>query len=222
MHVVFGQALSQLAAYTPHFFHRQLREQLFFLYFSERVEIEHTLRARMFLGHMVGQLGQGFCGANAHAHRDTRPLHHTLAHGVTHLAQIGGARKVYKALVNGIHLGAWRIFAQNLHHPIGQIGIQSVVAAKGKYAVLLYQVFALKPRLPHAHTQSLGLVGARDHTAIVVGQHHHGHVAQVGAEQAFTADVEVVAIDQSQLLHRLLYLRSHARAPLNTTCASCK
>ena len=42
MNFVFGQALSQLAAYAPYFFHRQLREQLFFLYFSERVEIEHA------------------------------------------------------------------------------------------------------------------------------------------------------------------------------------
>ena len=159
----------------------------------------------MLLCHMVGQFCQSFGRPNAHAHRNARPLHHALAHGVTYLAQVGCAGKVDKTLIDGIHLRAWRIFAQNLHHPIGQIGIQSVVAAECEHAVLRHQVFALKPRLPHAHTQSLGLVGARDHTAIVVGQHHHGHVAQVGAEQAFATDIEVVAIDQSQLLNGRLY-----------------
>ena len=136
----------------------------------------------MLLGHMVGQLGKGFGGTNAHTHRNARPLHYALAHGVTNLTQIGRAGEIDKAFVNGIHLGARGILAQNLHHPIGQVGIQSVVAAERKDAVFFHQIFALKPRLPHAHTQGLGLVGARYNAAIVVGQHHHGHVAQVGPE----------------------------------------
>ena len=163
----------------------------------------------MLLGHMVGQFCQSFGRPNAHAHRNARPLHHALAHGVTHFTQIGCARKVDKAFVNGIHLGARRVLAQNLHHAVGQVGIQSVVAAECKHAVLRHQVFALKPRLSHAHTQSFGLVGARDHTAIVVRQHHHGHVAQVGPKQSFATDVEVVAIDQSQLLSGRLCGRTH-------------
>ena len=222
MNVVLGQTLGELAAHAPHFFHRQLREQLFFLDVSECVEIKNTLRARMFFGYMVGQLGKGFGRTNAHTHWNARPLHHTLAHAVTHFTQIGRAREIDKAFVDGIHLGARGILAQNLHHPIGQVGIQSVVAAERKDAVFFHQVFALKPRLPHAHTQGLGLVRARHHAAIVVGQHYHGHVAQVGPEESFATHIEVVAIDQSQLLHRLLSLRSHARAPLSTTCASCK
>ena len=151
MNVVLGQTLGELAPYAPHFFYWQLREQLFFLYFSERVEIENALRAWMFLGHMVGQLGQCLGGPNAHANWNTRPLHHALAHGVTHLAQVGCAGEVDKTFIDGIHLGARRVLAQNLHHAVGQVGVQSVVAAECKHAVLGHQRFALKPRLAHAH-----------------------------------------------------------------------
>ena len=182
VNLVLRQTLGELAAHTPHFFHRQLREQLVFLHFGQCVEIENALRARMLLGHMVGQLGQCFGGSNAHAHRNARPLHHALAHGITQLAQVGCASEVYKTFVNGVHLRARRILTQNLHHAVGQVGIQSVVAAECKHAVLGDQGFAFKPGLAHAHAQGFGFVGARYHAAIVVRQHHHGHVAQVGAE----------------------------------------
>ena len=226
MNVVRGQTLGELAAHAPHFFYWQLREQLVFLHLGERVEVEHTLRAWVFFGHVVGQFGQCFGGPNAHTHRNARPLHHALTHGITHLAQVGRAREVDKTLVNGIHLGARRVLAQNLHHAVGQVCVQSVVATECKHAVLGHQSFALKPRLAHAHTQSLGLVGARHHAAVVVGQHHHGHVAQVGAEQALATDVEVVAIDQGQLLNGCLCSRTHSDArqveEVNTACASCR
>ena len=51
-------------------------------------------------------------------------------------------------------------------------------------------------RYAHLHTELLHLVAARDDTAVVAGQHHYGLVVQVGTEDPFTTDEEIVAVDE--------------------------
>lgn len=48
----------------------------------------------------------------------------------------------------------------------------------------------------HLDAQRFGFIAAAHHTAIVVAEHHDRQAAQLGPEEAFAADIEVVAIDQ--------------------------
>ena len=81
------QLLGALSPYPPHFAHIDLRQQFVLLRWRECVVIENTLRTRVYLGHMVGQLGQGFGGANADAHGYAGPRHHPFAQLVAELFQ---------------------------------------------------------------------------------------------------------------------------------------
>ena len=61
----------------------------------------------------------------------------------------------------------------------------------------LQSVLDLKIRLAHLHV-GFGLVAARNHTAVVVAQHHNGYSRQVRTKHPLAAGVKAVAIDQSE------------------------
>ena len=76
------------------------------------------------------------------------------------------------------------------------------------YAVQQCQVFEGEPRRTHLHAQRLHLVGASHGAAIVVGQHHHGHVLQTWLKHTLATDIKIVDVHQSKLRDRI-----HAQPP---------
>ena len=156
---------------------------------------------------MVGELGQGFGRAYAHANWQASPLANALAHlppqGHAAAVQRQHLLDAQKAFIDAVDLEVWRVVTQDVHHPLAHVGVQCVVGRKRLDAMQQCQVFQREPRCAHLHTQRLDLIGASHRAAIVVGEHHHGYVVQARLKDAFTADVEVVHIDQRKLCRRV-------------------
>ena len=152
---------------------------------------------------MVGELGQGFGRAYAHTYRQAGPLANALAHlppqGHAATVQRQHLLDAQKAFIDAVDLKVGCVVTQDVHHPLAHVGVQGVVGRKRFDAMQQRQIFQRKPRCAHLHAQRFDLVGASHRAAIVVGEHHHGDVVQARLKYAFTADVEVVHINQRKL-----------------------
>ena len=190
-------------AHAPHLTHLGLRHPVLALGARQGVQIAHTLKHRLFFGQVVGELGQGFGRPYAHAHRQAGPLANALAHlppqGHAAAVQRQHLLDTQKAFVNAVDLEVGRVVAQDVHHALAHVGVQRVVGGQGLYAVQQCQVFEGEPRRTHLHAQRLHLVGASHGAAIVVGQHHHGHVLQTWLKHTLATDIKIVDIHQGKL-----------------------
>src|SRR5690554_8216562 len=79
--------------------------------------------------------------------------------------------------------------------------------------MLLYLLLNFMYRYAHFNAQGFGFFRARHHAAVVVRQHHHGRMAQIGPEQLFTAGVEVVAVHQGEYRHWRRFLTTLVTTP---------
>lgn len=61
-------------------------------------------------------------------------------------------------------------------------------------AVLFYERANLVKRYAHFYAEGFDLIGARDHTAIIAGKDNNRFVPQIGSEDSFAGDEEVIAI----------------------------
>ena len=167
---------------------------------TTRQEGEHPVMLRVFLGHAVGDLGQGLGGTKADGDRDTGLLPNGVPDVLAGYTQglLAGQRQPNKRLINGIDLNFGLQAAQYLHDPLGHVAVQGIVGGKDPDPVTLDQWFALEIWLTHLDAQGLGLVGAGDDAAVVVGEHHHRLALKLWVEHPFAGDIEVVAVDQGK------------------------
>ena len=56
-----------------------------------------------------------------------------------------------------------------------------------------------KPRFAHLDTHGFDFFAAGDDTAIVAGEHDYGTCVEVGSEDAFAGDEEVVAVHEGDV-----------------------
>ena len=159
-------------------------------------EVADSSAGGVLLGGAVRDLGEGLGRADPHAHRDPS----FLEDGGTRLpgegGRIGKAREAEEGLVNRVHLQVRREVAQHAHHPGGEVAVEGVVGTAHLHAPALELGAAQVPGVAHLDPERLGLVAARDHAAVVIGQHHHRHAAQLGLKQPLARGVEVVAVDE--------------------------
>ena len=110
------QPCGQLPAYAPHLAHRQPAQQQLLIVWCQPVPAEDALALRPCLGHVVGQLGQRFAAANAHAAGDADALQHVGAKVGRVLALFGNAVQVQEAFVDAVHLLLHAPARDDLHH----------------------------------------------------------------------------------------------------------
>lgn len=63
--------------------------------------------------------------------------------------------------------------------------------------MLLHQILQFEPGCAHRNTECLGFIGSGDSAAIIIAQHDDRLAVELGIEDAFAGDVEVVDVDQS-------------------------
>lgn len=193
-----GQLPGGAATDAPHLPHLDILQDPFNI--TTRQHDKHPAMLRVFLGQAVGDLGQGFGGAKADGDRDAGLLPDGLPDVLAGPAQglLAGQRQPDKGLINGIDLHFGLQPAQYLHDPLGHVAVQGIIGGEDPDPVALNQGFAAEIWLPHLDAQPLGLVGAGDDAAVVVGERHHRLPLKLGVEHPFAGDVEVVAVDQGK------------------------
>ena len=73
------------------------------------------------------------------------------------------------------------------------------------------QVADLEIRRPHCDAQGLGFIAARYCAAVIVGQHHNGHMLERRPKDALAAHIEIVAVKQRK--HGITICGIGARLP---------
>ena len=201
----FAQLLADTPADAPHFadvgglkhhlqFGRCQGGQVADLGQVVRVDAGLALRR---LGDVIGQFGQGLGGANANAAGDADPLQDARPDLVAACHQIATHPvETDEGLVDAVDLLGWPQAGGQAHHAVANVAVQGKVGRERHQAVGLDQMPDLKPGGTHLDAQRFGLVAAGNGAAVVVAQHHGGNPVQAGPEDAFTADVEVVAVNQ--------------------------
>lgn len=103
-----------------------------------------------------------------------------------------------KGLINGIDLHLRLKPTQQRHHPAGDIAVQGVVGGKNLHPLGLEQLLALEIRGAHGNAQGLGLVGAGNDAAVIVGQHHHRFADELRIKEPLTGGIEIIAVNQGE------------------------
>jgi hypothetical protein len=80
--------------------------------------------------------------------------------------------KAQERLIDGIDFEVGREIRQRLHDAGADIAIEGVIARAHDDALPNEPLFVEVPRRAHLNAESLGLIAAGDHAAIVVGQDH--------------------------------------------------
>ena len=111
------------------------------------------------------------------------------------------AVEIEEALVDTVDLDARRLGGQDAHHPFRQIAIERVVRGQHRDIVAFDEALRLEQRDAHGDAERLGLLGAGDDAAIVVGQHDDGAAGERRLEHPLARGIEVVAIDQADRGH---------------------
>ena len=128
------------------------------------------------LGHVVGELGQGLGGAEAHAGGQARPLQHLGPHRAApmsdevaaHAVEIEETTRRCCRPPGAAHAGPPApSCGPTCRHTARSWPTSATSPARA------LQVPHLEPGLCHLHAEVLGLVAARDAGAVVVRQHHH-------------------------------------------------
>ena len=160
-------------------------------------QIHYPAGLGILLGSMVGEFRQGLARPETDATSDAGPLPDDLPPLTSQRFQIGKTAGIDKTLVNAVHLKRRGKSGDGLHHPVGNIGIETVVTGKDCNTARVKEIPATEIRLPHRNTQQLGLGITGDDTAIVVGQHHHRLAAQIRAIDLLTRGKKRIGINQS-------------------------
>ena len=150
------------------------------------------------LGRMVGEFRQSLARPKTDATSDTGPLPDDLPPLAPQRFQIGKTAGIDETLVNAVHLKRRGKSGDGLHHPVGNIGIETVVTGKDRNTARAEVIPAAEIRLPHRNTQQLGLGITGNDTAIVVGQHHHRLTAQIRAIDLLTRGKKRIGINQGE------------------------
>ncbi|MNX93618.1 hypothetical protein D3C86_1258080 [compost metagenome] len=189
------------SAHAPHLAHIGVAQHPVAFHLVANIHHAAGLRLQA-LCCVVGQLGQGLRGRDADSHRDAGAAQYFATDLAAERVQAFYARQIGERLVNAIHLHRRHHRFNQSHYSLTHVAVECVIGRKRNDAVLPQLVFDLKIWLAHFH-EGLGIIAARDNTAVIVGQDHYRHLCQVWAEHPFAAGVKAVAIDQAKHWQRL-------------------
>ena len=88
------------------------------------------------------------------------------------------AAEAEERLVDRVDFELRREVGKRPHHPRAHVAVEGVVAGTDDDTLRVHARAADMPGLAHGDAERLGFVGAGDHAAVVVRQHHHGLAAQ--------------------------------------------
>ena len=127
----------------------------------------------IFFRGVIGDLGEGFgrCDADRYWYAGPSQYGGAQRQGMAFETR-AETRHSEKCFVDRIDLEIGREVAQHLHHPGAHIAVERVVArthndAGGREAIAMQM-----PWRTHGDAERLGFVAARDHAAVIVGQHY--------------------------------------------------
>ena len=165
-----------LATYSPHI--ADLEAGKGFQTLLVRVNHTSPVVARELFGVLACYLAEGLGGGNAHGDGDACALVY-LADEVFAVGLALGGRYMVEgdeALVDGVLLEACGVFAEQRHHPCGEVAIKGEIGGETCDVVFLHQVADLIEGYAHLDTQCLDLVGAADDATVVARQDEYGLV----------------------------------------------
>src|SRR5690606_38164953 len=84
------------------------------------------------------------------------------------------------------------------HYPCTHIRVKRVITAECSYLMRFYNILYRKPRGCHADTQRFCLITAGNHTAVIVRQHNNRFIPQLGTEQPFAGNVEIITVNEGE------------------------
>jgi hypothetical protein len=70
-----------------------------------------------------------------------------------------------------------------------------IVGRKYRDPVLFDDMPGLKIRPRHPDAQLFGLVAPGDYAAVIIAEHHHGLIPEIGAEYPLAGTIKTIAID---------------------------
>ena len=121
----------------------------------------------------VGELRQRLGRPEADADGESQPLRHPAPDFRAERLRFGQkieAREVEKRLVYRIHLDARREAPENLDDPVGEVGVESVIAGQRSNPRSLRLRPDLEPRRAHRYAESLRLRAARHDAPVVISE----------------------------------------------------
>lgn len=206
-----------LAPDAPDILYREFAQYLFDV--LRTVHQAGALQLGVLLAEFRRDLGQRFGRGDADAHGNARIAAYRAADVPSQLLQPSGfdAPQVEERLVDGVYLGGGNHAAERPDHAPRHVAVEVEITRKDGDAVPFFEVADLEIGVSHADAERLGLVRARDHTAVVVRQHDDGPPLQFGAEDPLARGEEIIAVAKS--VHRFFVLHV-VRAPPLGRCGS--
>lgn len=110
---------------------------------------------------------------------------------------IADAAEVNEAFVDRIDLDVRSSAADERHDAPRHVAVERHVRRTDGDGTSLDHAFDTEERDAHGYAECLGLVTARDDTAVVVRQDDDGFADELRAEYTLTADEEVVTVDEA-------------------------
>jgi hypothetical protein len=153
---------------------------------------------QVFLGAVVRHLGERFSHGDADRDRDTGPLQHALPQQACLRFKSGWfeVAETEESLVDRVELEIGCGLGKDTHHARAHVAIERVVARAHAQNILADALAHHMPRLAHYDAERFGLVRARDHAAVVVGEHDQRHATQLRLKHALATGVQVVAVHE--------------------------
>ena len=161
-----------------------------------------TVVGGVLLGVAGGDFGEGFGGGDAE--RDGYA--DALADMVCELFEVGLAPvggevvDVEVGFVDGVLLERGGVLREEAHDAAGKVGVECEVGGESGNAVLRDERAYLIERHAHLNAERLGFVGARDDTAVVVGEDDDRSAFEVGVEEPLAGDEEIIAVAEGEHL----------------------
>ena len=103
-----------------------------------------------------------------------------------------------KRLIDGVAFNPRGKTLEGAHHALTHVSVKRIVRGEDVHSVFAELFLDLEYRRPHRQTERLRLVGTSDDAAIVIRKHHHRLLLQPRIEDAFTGNVEIVAVGKGQ------------------------
>ena len=158
------------------------------------------MQLRDALRDVVRELGEGLGAADPDAGRDADPSPDRLAQvaGIGDQVAAREAGQVEEALVDRVDLDVRAERAIHLVHAGGHVAIEGVVRREHGDAFAPAQIADHEIRRAHADPERLGLGGAGDGAAVVVGQHDDRPLRKPAIEHPLAGAVKRIAVDEGE------------------------
>ena len=83
------------------------------------------------------------------------------------------------------------------HHPARHIAVETMIARECHQLTAFDQALHLEEGDAHGDAHGFGFVGASDDTSVVAGKNHRGATDELGSENAFARNEEIIAVNDS-------------------------